>query len=58
MELMAYPLMTGDDQYTVIPVWICTIAMQCTSLEGDAYEQNMILPVNAITGEEMFEMEL
>jgi hypothetical protein len=58
MELMAYPLMTGDDQYTVIPVWICTIAMQGTSLEGDAYEQNMILPVNAITGEEMFEMEL
>lgn len=55
-ELVEYPLWT-EDSYTVIPVWICTVAMQCQDEFGNEWEQNTYIPVNAVTGLEMFELE-
>lgn len=56
-ELVAYPLEIEENTYSIIPVWICTIAMQCTDSDGEGFEQNIYVPINAVTGEEMFEME-
>lgn len=52
-ELCLYPLRTGEGAYTCVPVWICTLE-RISSQEG---RKDVYFPVNALTGEEFFEME-
>ncbi len=49
-RLFQYPLRRGKDTYEIIPVWIC-------KLEYKDSDSVMYIPIHAVTGEEMLEME-
>lgn len=49
-RLFQYPLRKGKDTYEIIPVWVC-------KLEYRDSDSVMYIPIHAVTGEEMLEME-
>ena len=54
MKLGVYPLTIEKDRNNAIPVWICTLERKLSGSEG---VEKIYLPVNAITGEEFYDME-
>lgn len=55
--LYEYPINMEDNTYTLIPVWICTLAEELPDMERNTYISYFRVPINAITGEEMSELE-
>ncbi len=55
--LYEYPINMEDNTYTLIPVWICSLAEEIPDMEGGTYTSYFRVPINAITGEEMPELE-
>lgn len=51
------PINMEDNTYTLIPVWICSLAEEIPNMEGNTYISYFRIPINAITGEEMPELE-
>ncbi len=54
MKLGVYPLTIEKDRNNTIPVWICTLERKLNDSEGI---EKIYLPINAITGEEFYDME-
>lgn len=55
--LYEYPVNVGDNAYTLVPVWICSLAEELPDAEGNTYINYFQIPINAVTGEEMPELE-
>lgn len=56
-QLYIFPIKTGDNIYTLTPVWVCTIAENHVDWEEKAYISYIYIPINAVTGEEMLMLE-
>lgn len=54
MVLGVYPLAIDKEKNAVIPVWICFLERKT---EGSEYVEKLYVPINAITGEEFYDME-
>ena len=54
MVLGVYPLATDKEKNAVVPVWICFLERKT---EGSEYVEKLYVPINAITGEEFYDME-
>lgn len=54
-RLVEYPLSVADNTYQLIPIWLC-VAEQNMG-EDASNTQKYILAINAVTGEEMTELE-
>lgn len=56
-KLYEYPQFVDKGKYNVIPIWICSVAIDGEDSEGNAFETEISVPINAVTGKEMIEME-
>lgn len=63
-ELYEFPLWVEKQEYQMRPVWICTVEEQFSDIESGSSQgseegdvQNIYIPIDAQTGEEMFELE-
>ena len=56
--LYTFPMKTSESAYVLVPVWACTIEEEFRDAEGGTYIQNIYMPINAITGEEMLKLEI
>lgn len=54
MVLGVYPLATDKEKNAVVPVWICFLERKT---KGSEYVEKLYVPINAITGEEFYDME-
>lgn len=54
MVLGVYPLAIDKEKNAVIPVWICFLERKT---KGSEYVEKLYVPINAITGEEFYDME-
>ena len=54
MVLGVYPLATDKEKNEVVPVWICFLERKT---KGSEYVEKLYVPINAITGEEFYDME-
>ena len=54
MVLGVYPFATDKEKNAVVPVWICFIERKT---KGSEYVEKLYVPINAITGEEFYDME-
>lgn len=54
MVLGVYPFATDKEKNAVIPVWICFLERKT---KGSEYVEKLYVPINAITGEEFYDME-
>lgn len=57
-KLYEYPVQTEKHTYTLIPVWICTLEETLEDVDGGTYISHIQIPINAVTGEEMSELEI
>lgn len=55
--LYEYPVNMEDNSYTLVPVWICSLAQERPTVDGQTYVEYLRIPINAVTGEEMPELE-
>lgn len=55
--LYEYPISMEDSTYMLLPVWVCTLAEEVPDVEGNTYISYFRVPINAVTGEEMPELE-
>lgn len=55
--LYEYPIHEEGNTYTLFPVWICTLAEQGINDDKESYISYFRIPINAVTGEEMPELE-
>lgn len=56
-KLYVFPIQTDGDTYSLVPVWVCTLTENFADLGEEAYDNNIYIPINAITGEEMLILE-
>lgn len=56
--LYTFPMQTSESTYVLVPVWACTIEEELADNQGGTYTQNIYMPINAITGEEMLKLEI
>lgn len=56
-RLCKFPVQTGKNEFELTPIWICTLAEELPDAVGGTYINRMQIPMNAITGEEMPELE-
>lgn len=49
-----YPFATDKEKNAVVPVWICFLERKT---KGSEYVEKLYVPINAITGEEFYDME-
>lgn len=54
MVLGVYPFATDKEKNAVVPVWICFLERKT---KGSEYVEKLYVPINAITGEEFYDME-
>lgn len=54
MVLGVYPFAIDKEKNAVIPVWICFLERKT---KGSEYVEKLYVPINAITGEEFYDME-
>lgn len=54
MVLGVYPLAIDKEKNAVVPVWICFLERKT---KGSEYVEKLYVPINAITGEEFYDME-
>ena len=57
-RLCLFPVQTGKSEFELTPVWICILAEELPDANGGTYIARMQIPMNAVTGEEMPELEL
>lgn len=56
-ELYEYPQLIEAGSYQMLPIWICTITMEGYDSLGEEAEYRLFIPINAVTGEEILELE-
>jgi len=54
MVLGVYPFAIDKEKNAVVPVWICFLERKT---KGSEYVEKLYVPINAITGEEFYDME-
>ena len=54
MVLGVYPFATDKEKNAIVPVWICFLER---NTKGSEYVEKFYVPMNAITGEEFYDME-
>lgn len=53
-ELYEYPLEKKEGEYEMNPIWLCRLDI----IDGQGYEYSTYIPIHAVTGEEMLEIEV
>lgn len=56
-RLCEFPVQIGKNEFELTPVWICTLAEELPDGNDGIYIHRMQIPMNAVTGEEMLELE-
>jgi len=56
-KLYTFTLPGKDEEYTLVPVWVCRIAEKHVDWGEEVYTSYIYIPINAVTGEEMLVLE-
>ncbi|GHU41852.1 hypothetical protein FACS1894111_04810 [Clostridia bacterium] len=56
-KLYEYPVKEETGDYSLVPVWICSLEETLDDGEGGTYTHTIQMPISALTGEELSELE-